>query len=171
MIHQYLKREIPHKTLKFWQEKILSKVDWIPDETQRYNWVPSNESKISPPLFRNAVMNLVNELYSIDPSKMGDILLWDGSEDLDWHADGDGDDECKDKDVVIAYLDVFARNINDIGTISIGERTEDKVEEIETVVPYDGLTFLLPTTGSLVHKVSKTNVSARRITLLVGIKA
>jgi len=122
-------------------------------------------------MVRNFVLELVRDSYSISPNNVGEILIWNGSEDLDWHADGDGDDECKDKDVVIAYLDVSAKNPDDIGTISIGERSESGVQEIETIIPYSGLTLMLPTTGNLVHKVSKTNISAKRVTLLVGIKA
>jgi len=171
VILQYHKRIIPPETLAFWNQKVLPLIDWVPDETQRYNWVPSENTKIQPYMVRNFVLELVRDSYSISPNNVGEILIWNGSEDLDWHADGDGDDECKDKDVVIAYLDVSAKNPDDIGTISIGERSESGVQEIETIIPYSGLTLMLPTTGNLVHKVSKTNISAKRVTLLVGIKA
>ncbi len=169
---QYHKKQVPHETLTFWQNRVLPLIDWVPDETQRYNWVPSENTKLTPSSIRNTVIHLIHHLYDIPVQNVGEILLWNGSEDLDWHADGDGDDECKDKDVVIIYLDVHAKNQDDIGTISIGKRSgSGQVDEIETIVPYSGLSLMLPTTGDLVHKVSRTNVSARRITLLVGIKA
>ena len=164
--HRYLKRDVPPDTLAFWQSKVLPLIDWVPDETQRYNWIPSENTRLSPNEVRNTVIHLVHHLYDIPVQNVGEILLWN------WHADGDGDDECKDKDVVIVYLDVRAKNKDDIGTISIGKRSDSgQVEEIETIIPYSGLSLMLPTTGDLVHKVSRTNVSAKRVTLLVGIKA
>ncbi len=151
---------------------VIRDLNWYPDANQQYNWVPEyhfhNHAVIDPRVMYLA-QDLVSKYYGEE--KIGGILLWDGSREMDWHNDGDGKDFVLDKKVVLFYLDVDELEESDGGKIRIGERQDNGyVKEIESITPHSGLSIVFSTSGNIVHAVSKTVPYKKRVTMLVGIK-